>query len=84
MQYGIERILPLTQQQHYTVGYHDLEQQHYEICEYAIDAYSAMQQAKEDVPALKEHPSFIGYCLKNPKEIDNISRLMAAGIPMGH
>ena len=43
-----------------------------------------MQQAKEDVPSLRDHPSFIGYCLVNPKEIDNLSRLMAAGIPMGH
>ena len=76
--------MPLTQQKRYTVGYHDIQQHQYEICEYAMDAYSAMQQAKEDVPSLREHPSFIGYCLNNPKEIDNISRLMAAGIPMGH
>jgi len=49
---------------HYTVGYHDLLQQHYEICEYAEDAYAAIQHSKEDVPALREHPLFIDYCLK--------------------
>ena len=76
--------MPLTQQKHYTVGYHDLNQNNLEICEYAIDAYDAMQQAKKDVPTLREHPSFIGYCLNNPKEIDTISCFMAAGIPMGH
>tara|TARA_Y100001938_G_scaffold126116_1_gene177764 strand:- start:345 stop:575 length:231 start_codon:yes stop_codon:yes gene_type:complete len=74
-------IMPLTQQKHYTVGYHDTQHKHYEICEYAIDSYNAMKQAKEDVPYLQEHPSFIGYCVT--EEINNISRLMASGIPMG-
>ena len=74
--------MPLTQQKHYIVGYHDTEYQHYEICEYAVDSYEAIQHSKEDVPALKEHPHFIDYC-KN-EEVDNISRLMEAGIPMGH
>ena len=55
--------MPLTQQKHYTVGYHDTQHHKYEICEYAKDAYDAMKQAKEDVPYLKEHPSFIGYCV---------------------
>jgi len=76
--------MPLTQQKHYTVGYHDLQKNKGEICEYAVDAYSAMQQAKEDVPSLKEHPHFIDSCEMNPTEIDNITRLMASGIPMGH
>ena len=76
--------MPLTQQRHYTVGYHDLQHQHYEICEYAMSAYDAIQHSKEDVPELQVHPSFVEYCNLNPKEIDNISRLMAAGIPMGH
>ncbi len=76
--------MPLTQQKHYTVGYHDLQRNKVEICEYAIDAYSAMQQAKEDVPFLEGHPHFIDSCNLNPTEIDNITRLMAAGIPMGH
>ena len=46
----------------YTVGYHDAQQQHYEICEYAIDAYEAIEHSKEDVPGLREHPHFIDYC----------------------
>ena len=53
--------MPLTK--HYTVGYHDLQQQHLEICEYAMSAYDAIQNSKEDVPALKEHPSFIDYAM---------------------
>ena len=46
----------------YTVGYHDAALNHYEICEYAIDAYEAIQHSKEDVPTLREHPHFIDYC----------------------
>ena len=53
--------MPLT---HYTVGYHDTKLHHYEICEYARDAYEAIQNSKEDVPALKEHPHFIDYAMK--------------------
>jgi len=83
MQYGIEIIMPLTAQKHYTVGYHDTQHNKYEICEYAVDSYEAIQNSKEDVPYLQEHPHFIDYC-KNNSEIDNISRLMSAGIPMGH
>ena len=76
--------MPLTKQRHYTVGYHDTAHHKYEICEYAVDSYEAIQHSKEDVPYLQEPPHFIDYCTINPKEIDNISRLMAAGIPMGH
>ena len=50
---------------HYTVGYHDTEQQHYEICEYAEDAYSAIEHSKEDVSYLKDHPHFIDYCMRD-------------------
>ena len=75
--------MPLTQQNHYTVGYHDNHLHHYEICEYAMSAYEAIEHSKEDVSYLREHPHFVDYC-KNNSEIDNISRLMAAGIPMGH
>ncbi len=53
--------MPLTQQRHYTVGYHDNQLHHYEICEYAMSAYDAIQHSKEDVPALKDHPHFIDY-----------------------
>ena len=74
--------MPLTQQKHYTVGYHDTQKHHYEICEYAVDSYNAIANSKEDVPYLKEHPSFIDYCVN--EEINNISNFMAAGIPMGH
>ena len=75
--------MPLTLQKHYTVGYHDSELHHYEICEYAMSAYDAIENSKKDVPELQGHPSFVDYCKKNPKEIDNISRLMMSGIPMG-
>ena len=81
MQYGIEQIMPLTQQRHYTVGYHDNQLHHHEICEYAMNAYDAIQHSKEDVPYLQEHPHFIDYCTS--EEIDNISRLRFAGIPIG-
>ena len=73
--------MPLT---HYTVGYHDTDFHKYEICEYAVDAYNAIQHSKEDVPYLREHPHFIDYCTKELPEIDKITHLMAAGIPMGH
>ena len=76
--------MPLTQQNHYTVGYHDTQLHHFEICEYAADSYEAIQHSKEDVPYLKEHPSFVDYCTKELPEIDRITHLMAAGIPMGH
>ena len=69
---------------HYTVGYHDTQNHHYEICEYAVSAYEAIEHSKEDVPYLHEHPSFIDYCTKELPEIDRITHLMAAGIPMGH
>ena len=74
--------MPLTKQNHYTVGYHDNQLQHYEICEYAMSAYDAIQHSKEDVSYLREHPHFIDYCTS--EEVDKISRMMAAGIPMGH
>jgi hypothetical protein len=66
---------------HYTVGYHDSQLQKYEICEYAMSAYEAIEHSKEDVSYLREHPHFIDYCTS--EEVDNISRMMAAGIPMG-
>ena len=54
---GVETIMS-----HYTVGYHDSNREHREICEYAQDAYEAIQNSKEDVPGLREHPHFIDYC----------------------
>ena len=47
---------------HYTVGYHASLKIRHEICEYAADAYEAIQQSKKDVPELEGHPSFIDYC----------------------
>ena len=66
---------------HYTVGYHDLQNNHYEICEYAVSAYEAIEHSKEDVPYLQEHPSFVDYC--RSEVVQNIIRLMESGIPMG-
>tara|TARA_B100001115_G_C15452269_1_gene212826 strand:+ start:227 stop:451 length:225 start_codon:yes stop_codon:yes gene_type:complete len=74
--------MPQTQQKHYIVGYHDTQHHHFEICEYAVDSYEAIAHSKEDVPALKEHPSFIDYCVT--KEVENIANFLESGIPMGH
>ena len=74
--------MPLTQQKNYTVGYHDLQNKHHDICEYAVDAYNAIQHSKEDVPYLREHPHFIDYCVS--EEVRKVADFMAAGIPMGH
>jgi len=77
--------MPLTQQKHYTVGYYDTQHIHHEICEYANNAYEAIQHSKEDVPELKVHPHFIDYCKPDHKtEVENIYDFLSAGIPMGH
>jgi len=47
---------------HYIVGYHDQERKHHEIGEYAEDAFEAIQHAKEDVPFLHDHPSYVDDC----------------------
>ena len=47
---------------HYVVGYHDKMNNIIEICEYAKDAYQAIQQAKEDIPELIGHPNACEYC----------------------
>ena len=49
---------------HYTVGYHDTLNHHYEICEYADDAFEAARFAREDVPYLQEHPYSLYEILK--------------------
>ena len=71
--------MPLT---HYTVGYHDAEKHHFEICEYAKDSYEAIKHSQEDVPCLKEHPSFVDYCT-NESGLDYLWKAMSSGIPMG-
>ena len=49
---------------HYVIGYHDLQNNHYEICEYANSAYDAIKQAREDLPSMKATPLSCEYCLK--------------------
>ena len=48
--YGVETIMS-----HYTLSWHD-QQNKYQICEYANDAFEAVRNAREDVPYLHEHP----------------------------
>ena len=50
---------------HYELGWHDAENEHHEIGEYANDAFEAARFAREDVPYLREHP----YSLDSIKEI---------------
>ena len=50
---------------HYTLGWHDQQNEHHEISEYADDAFEAARNAREDVPYLQEHP----FCLDSIKEI---------------
>ena len=54
---------------HYTIGYHDAHEHRQEICEYAKGTYEAIQQAKEDVPYLREHPHFIDQVLNEDIKI---------------
>ena len=49
---------------HYTIGYHDKQRKHHEICEYADNTFDAIQHAKEDVPFLKAHPHYIDEVLR--------------------
>ena len=44
---------------HYTVQYLDQSQHHQSICEYAEDAFSARNQAVQDVEYLHSHPNKI-------------------------
>ena len=44
---------------HYTVQYLDQSRHHQTICEYAEDAFSARNQAVEDVEYLHSHPNAI-------------------------
>ena len=50
---------------HYTLGWHDQQNNHYEIGEYAEDAFEAVKHARQDVPYLHEHP----FCLDSIKEV---------------
>jgi len=44
---------------HYTVGYHDSNHEHHDICTYAKDSFEAYQSTIETVDYLKEHPHSI-------------------------
>ena len=46
---------------HYIIGYHDTNNKHFEIGEYAEDAFEAAKYAREDVPYLKQHPFSLDY-----------------------
>ena len=48
---GVETIMS-----HYTLSWHDQQNEYHEMCEYASDAFEAVKFAKEDVPYLHEHP----------------------------
>ena len=48
---------------HYTLSWHD-QQNKYQICEYANDAFEAVRNAREDVPYLHEHPFSLYEILK--------------------
>ena len=48
---GVETIMS-----HYTLGWHDNQNKHFEIGEDADDAWEAVRHAREDVPYLHEHP----------------------------
>ena len=50
---------------HYTLGWHNQQNKHFEIGEYADDAFEAVKHAREDVPYLQEHP----FSLDSIKEI---------------
>nr|BAR29052.1 hypothetical protein [uncultured Mediterranean phage uvMED] len=56
------KIMPLTQQKHYTIGYYDKQHTHHEMCGYAMSVHEAIENLKEDVALLRAHPHFIDYC----------------------
>ena len=63
---------------HYTIGYHDAEQHRHYICEYAESSYDAIKHSQEDVPYLKDHPSFVDSCT-NESGLDYLMSI----VPMG-
>ena len=48
---------------HYTLGWYDQQNKHYEIGEYAEDAYNAIKQAREDLDGFN-NPHAAEYCIK--------------------
>ena len=59
---------------HYTVQYLDETRHHQTICEYAEDAFSARNQAVEDVPYLNSHPNSIDCILEEGSLFSSIMR----------
>ena len=53
---------------HYTLSWHDQQNNYHEIGEYAPDAYTAIKQAREDLPDMKASPLSCEYCLKEDDE----------------
>ena len=51
---------------HYTISWHDQQNNHHEIGEYANDAFEAVRNARKAVPYLHEHP----FCLESIKRED--------------
>ena len=52
---------------HYTLGWHNQQNKHFEIGEYAEDAFEAVKHAREDVPYLQDNP----FSLHMIREIKN-------------
>ena len=50
---------------HYTLSWHDQQNNHHEIGEYANDAFEAVRNAREDVPYPQVHP----FSLDSIKEV---------------
>jgi len=51
---------------HYTVGYHEADRSHRDICTYANSSFEAEEFATEDVIYLHEHPNSIeSICLED-------------------
>ena len=44
---------------HYTVGYHETNREHKDICTYADNCFEAKEIALHDVKHLQEHPHSI-------------------------
>ena len=59
---------------HYTVQYLDETRHHQTICEYAEDAFSAKNQAVQDVPYLHSHPNSIDCILQEGALFSSLMR----------
>ena len=48
---------------HYTLGWHNQQNKHFEIGEYADDAFEAVKHAREDLTGF-DNPHAAEYCIK--------------------